>query len=246
MKVVFSRKGFDSSAGGVPSPIVNGRPVSIPIPTDSRSETTYSHLGLGDLVGLITKNRYSGNSLCHHDPMFLEGRCAFGQTGIAQGHLSRNNVGVGDIFLFFGLFSELDGKDRHHRIFGLLQVEEVLHLGANPKLIDQPMGFKNRHPHTIGKWEPNNTIYLGRGRTATTSDSDLRLSIPGHKVSNWRVPSWLRKAKLTYHRKRDRWGEDDTLQIVPRGQEFVSEITGNSEAHEWLEMVSTKISQVKA
>lgn len=33
MKLIFSRKGFDSSAGGVPSPIVEGRPISFPIPT---------------------------------------------------------------------------------------------------------------------------------------------------------------------------------------------------------------------
>ncbi|MEL6529675.1 MAG: hypothetical protein AAFQ27_06905, partial [Pseudomonadota bacterium] len=28
MKVILSRKGFDSSAGGGPSPIVDGRPIS--------------------------------------------------------------------------------------------------------------------------------------------------------------------------------------------------------------------------
>ena len=50
MKLIFSRKGLDSEAGGAPSPIVDGRPVSLPIPYDRNAATTYDDLGLGDLV----------------------------------------------------------------------------------------------------------------------------------------------------------------------------------------------------
>ena len=32
MKIILSRKGFDSSSGGGPSPIVDGRCLSLPIP----------------------------------------------------------------------------------------------------------------------------------------------------------------------------------------------------------------------
>lgn len=241
MKVVFSRKGFDSAAGGVPSPIINGRPVSIPIPATRRSETTYGHLGLGNLVRIITKNRYTEKNLCHYDPMFHGDKCAFGQAGAAQGHLANNYVGVGDVFLFFGLFSEEDGSNRHHRIFGYLNVEDVLHLGANPTLKDQPWGFKIRHPHTIGEWNPNNTIYCGRGQTARTRDLELRLSVAGSQVSTWTVPSWLRDTGLTYHGKRERWSEPNILQVVGRGQEFITDITDNAEANAWLEMILTKI-----
>ena len=193
---MLSRKGFDSSAGGVPSPIINGQPVSIPIPADHRSFTTYGHLGLGNTVREITKDRYTENSLCHHDPMFEGAKCAFGQTGAAQGHLANNDVGIGDVFIFFGLFSNLDGSDRHHRIFGYMCVGEMLNLGARPKLSDQPGRFKNQHPHTIGQWNSNNTIYLGTGRTATANHLELRLSVEGNKVSEWRVPSWLSKTGL--------------------------------------------------
>ena len=238
---MFSRKGFDSSAGGVPSPIINSRPVSIPIPTTRCSKTTYGHLGLGNLVRNITKNRYNEHSLCHHDPMFHGKKCAFGQAGAAQGHLANNKVGVGDLFLFFGLFSEEDRSDRHHRIFGYLNVEEVFHLGARPKLSDQPSGFTNQHPHTIGQWSRNNTIYVGSGRIAKTSDLELRLTVAGNQVSIWRVPSWLQETGLTYHGNRERWGEPNTLQIVSRGQEFIADITDNSQAHAWLEMILTKI-----
>src|SRR4029450_11040295 len=87
MKIVFSRKGFDSGAGGAPSPIMEGRPISLPIPTPRRSLTTYAALGLGEIVEQVTKGRLSRSSLCHYDPMFEAGRCAFGQTGAAQSHL---------------------------------------------------------------------------------------------------------------------------------------------------------------
>ena len=242
MKIVFSRKGFDSAAGGAPSPIINGLPVSIPIPATHRSQTTYGHLGLGAVVREITKNRFTENSLCHCDPMFQGRMCAFGQTSAAQSHLSNNNVGVGDVFLFFGLFSGIDGKDRHHRIFGFLQVEEVLHLGANPKLEDQPPGFEIQHPHTIGVWDANNTIYIGVGQTAKTSDAELNLSVKGNQVSKWSIPPWLKSTGLTYHGRRDRWGDDCTLQVVPRGQEFITDITGNKDASSWLEKIVLLIS----
>ncbi|MEO1731323.1 MAG: hypothetical protein AAFR64_11360, partial [Pseudomonadota bacterium] len=104
MRIIFSRKGFDSSAGGGPSPIVEGRPVSLPIP-DSKglSRTTYGDLGLGEHAAKASRGRLGGDHLCHHDPMFLaDGSCAFGQTGAAQTHLERQGVGLGDVFVFFG------------------------------------------------------------------------------------------------------------------------------------------------
>src|SRR5215831_15681942 len=101
MKIVFSRKGFDGAAGGVPSPIIDGRPISLPIPTRKRSVTTYDDLGLGDIVEQLTRGKLTRRALCHHDPMFEGGHCAFGQTGAAQAHLCKNGVTVGDVFLFF-------------------------------------------------------------------------------------------------------------------------------------------------
>ena len=37
MKIIFSRKGFDSAAGKAPSPIIEQEPISLPIPTLERS-----------------------------------------------------------------------------------------------------------------------------------------------------------------------------------------------------------------
>jgi hypothetical protein len=152
--------------------------------------------------------------------MFEHGHCALGQTGAAQAHLHSSAVTVGDVFLFFGLFADANGRDRHHRIFGYLEVQSVNALGAEPDESDQPSGFSKRHPRTIGEWNRNNTIYIGRGCVATTAPSCLRLSIPGERISRWRVPLWLRAAGLTYHGRSDRWLSDGTLTVVGRGQEF--------------------------
>ena len=59
MRVIFSRKGFDSSAGGCPSPIIDGQPISLPIPTRMPSPVRYVDL-LGDygaLVEQLTKGK---------------------------------------------------------------------------------------------------------------------------------------------------------------------------------------------
>ena len=57
-----------------------------------------------------------------------------------QAHLCNNGVTVGDVFLFFGLFAEEEGRDRHHRIFGYLEVQSVNAVGAGPDASDQPSG----------------------------------------------------------------------------------------------------------
>ena len=245
MKIVFSRKGLDSSdqGGRGISPIINGRPISIPIPTRHRpSGTTYDDLGLGEVVAQATRGRLNGASCCHHDPMFEAGRCAFGQTGAAQSHLSNNGVGVGDVFLFFGLFGNLDRSDRHHRIFGYLEVEEVIAPGSSPDGERLLQGFTRRHPHTIGDWHPNNTIYVGKGLTAVAAGLGLRLSSADGLASRWNVPPWLRRAGLTYHAKPERWGRDNTLRAAARGQEFVSDVSGVAEAIPWLDRILTEIS----
>ena len=174
--------------------------------------------------------------------MFERGRSAFGQTGAAQAHLKNNGVSVGDVFLFFGLFSNPDGSDRHHRIFGSLVVEEVIALGAQPEAASQPAGFSLRHPHTIGEWNPNNTLYLGHGGVATVANEALRLSVAGGPISRWRVPPWLRGAGLTYHGKEDRW-DGDTLTVAARGQEFVSDVSHFPNASKWLEDVLSMLAR---
>ena len=98
MKIVFSRKGFDTSrpGGGGASPIVDGRPVSLPIPYyEEQSRTTFADLDLADHVYSASKGRITGSEICHNDPMFENGKCALGQISSAQGHLRKQGVGAG-------------------------------------------------------------------------------------------------------------------------------------------------------
>lgn len=241
MKIVLSRKGFDSSAGGGPSPIVDGRPVTLPIPANGAlSRTSYGDLGLGELVAMASKGGLGARDLCHHDPMFLEGgRAILGQCGAAQTHLERQGVGIGDCFVFFGLFREASGKP-HHRIFAYLQIEELLPLPDAPqgRLAElTALGV----PHAIGLHASNDTVYRGKGRTAARASQALRLSVPEGPPSLWQVPRWLRETGLSYHDRAERWREPDRLQSVARGQEFVADVGDRQDARDWLARVIAEI-----
>ena len=246
MKVIFSRKEFDSSTGGAPSPIVDGRLLSLPIPTADRFETTHGDLGIGEAVEDATKGRHVGDrSPTIANPMFENGRCALGQTGESQTHLADNHVGVGDAFLFFGLFAQPDTRDKHHRFFGYLLVDEVMTPGRSPTEDDQPAGFSLRHPHTIGHWSSINTIYVGAGEVAQTAEKSLRLSRQGGPVSRWRVPSWLFETGLTYHERETRWEPPNTLNTASRGQEFICDISDRTDARQWLDGIVDAIRRAR-
>jgi hypothetical protein len=67
MKVILSRKGFDSEYGGGPSPILDGkRLVSLPIKYDKETRRRYNELQLGgENLGLLIESllpRRSGPS----------------------------------------------------------------------------------------------------------------------------------------------------------------------------------------
>ena len=131
MKVILSRKGADSSNGGIPSPIFpDGTMFSIPIP--SGDAPTYGDIAIGSDGSLLCSDFLAGIrksalavSHCHVDPDIVqryavkpEGwKPAFGQCGAAQGYL-RNTAGVkpGDLFLFFGNFKAVStGKTLSYR-----------------------------------------------------------------------------------------------------------------------------------
>ncbi|MEM7690667.1 MAG: hypothetical protein AAF291_16760 [Pseudomonadota bacterium] len=241
MRIVFSRKGFDTSAGGGPSPIVNGAPLSLPIP-DSKgfSRTTYGDLGLGEYATQASRGKLGAGDLCHHDPMFLpDGTCAFGQTGAAQTHLERQGVGLGDVFVFFGLFAEEATGEPHHRIFAYLRVEEIVELKAG---VPQAM-LDLDHPHALGMHGSNDVIWRGEGRTAKRASEALRLTVPGGSPSLWQRPDWLQRGGLSYHDRADRWLRGGRLKSVARGQEFVADIGRRTAPREWLERIIAEINR---
>lgn len=243
MRIVLSRKGFDTGSGGAPSPIVDGRPISLPIPARQRSTTTFDSLGLGDLVEASTSGKIGRLHLCHEDPMFADGECYFGQCGAAQSHLRNQGVTIGDVFLFFGLFAEETTGERHHRIFGFLRIAEIRQLG---KLAAEPSvypGLPSHHPHLLGSSFSNNTIYRGIGKLARSATDKLRLTQVGGPLMKWDVPGWLGEFGLSYHRKPERWFAKRKLEIVARGQEFVTDIADAYEPRQWLESMIREIGQ---
>ena len=98
-RLILSRKGFDSSAGGVPSPIFpDGRIISLPIP-DRRTNLRYKDIdvwsyNLGTIVDDLTRGKVRPDWNLHLDPdlnpnhliRHEDWRPTFGQVGAAQGH----------------------------------------------------------------------------------------------------------------------------------------------------------------
>lgn len=239
MRIIFSRKGFDSAAGGGPSPIVDGRPLSLPIPAGAASLTSYGDIGLGDHAAKASRGWLGHDDLCHHDPMFLDnGTCLFGQCGAAQTHLANQGVGIGDVFLFFGLFKEKGGA-AHHRIFAFLEVEHIVSLskGVPQHLID------HRHPHALALHAANDTIYTGPGTQARLAKDTLRLTVPEGPPSLWHRPHWLKPGGLSYHDRADRWLRGKRLKSVARGQEFVADIGRRKAPREWLADIIGEITE---
>lgn len=73
MKIIFSRKGFDSGSGGFPSPIFpDGRLLSLPIP-DKKSPITYKDIrwgsyNVGEVVESLTDGKITSDYRAHLDP----------------------------------------------------------------------------------------------------------------------------------------------------------------------------------
>lgn len=233
MRIIFSRKGFDSAAGGGASSIVDERAISLPIPTGGFSQTTYDDLGLGEEAAKASRGKLGASDLCHHDPMFKDGTCLFGQCGAAQTHLERQGVGVGDVFLFFGLFADPVSKEPHHRFFGFMEVEEIISLSQGvPDWLTQ-IG----HPHALGMHARNDVIYRGRGINDAPASDALRLTVSEGPASMWNRPKWLKQGGLSYHDRLSRWSQRGRLQSVARGQEFVADIGRRREPRVWLNAI---------
>jgi hypothetical protein len=263
MRLILSRKGFDSSYGGVPSPILpDGRLVSLPIPEPGGS-TKYSDLSspagsFGSLVEQLTGGRTRASARAHCDPdLDRDTRPrprgwtpAFGQAGAAARHLDLQEVGPGDLFLFFGWFREtekVDGGLRFvknaphlHVLFGWLRVGRVL-AAATPPLKD--------HPHFCRPYD------YSRVYAAATESSGgvfrefrpaLQLTESGKNRSEWLLPDLFNprgRAPLSYHRSPKRWRATKRgvrLSAVSRGQEFVLDTTHYPGATDWAESLGAR------
>ena len=184
---------------------------SLPIPQipEDQSKVTYGDLShgdtnLGEMVADLTRKRSAGKRIeskdrAHLDPDIhhadyprQEGwRPLFGQSSAAQGHLRNQGVQIDDLFLYFGLFQEVEkisdtdntdrwrfvkGAPKRHILWGWLQIGEIHKVdelakdklpwaGDHPHL--HPLRLRDRDKH------PSNTLYvaspglrLGDGSTA--------------------------------------------------------------------------------
>jgi hypothetical protein len=242
VRIVLSRKGFDSSAGGGPSPLLpDGRLVSLPIPErrPTPHSPLYEELGFASMLRALG---YPAAGPAHLDPDLVAGlrrrqagwRGAFGQVGAAASHLLGRNVGVGDLFLFFGLFRRVElGANGYrfmrsdppfHAIWGYLEIERRV------QATDSPPDWARDHPHFAdpGRGRPN-LVFLSRtdGFGVFRYSDGLRLTRPGAKlVTDWLLPPCFEGVDLTYHARSPR---NRRLRAASRGQEFVCDATSEVE-----------------
>jgi len=209
VRLILSRKGFDSSAGGCPSPLfTDGSAYALPIP-DHRSRIRYRdirHQGLnvGELLVGLTGDATRVDAGAHLDPDLIAGgyprqpgwRPLLGQTGTAQSHLRNQGVTSGDLFLFFGLFRAVEpigdrwrfvrGSKPFHGLWGWLQIGAIITVD---ELDAGELPWVRYHPHLHGEADPNNTLYLASPRL-TLAGQDTGLAGAGtfpHLASEHRL-----------------------------------------------------------
>ena len=249
MKVILSRKGFDSQYGGYPSPILpDGRMVSLPIPSNKDnfhySDLKFENKTYYDLMKELGIKEIILKKSCHIDPdIYLNiikresnWMPLFGQRGAAQGHLHNQKISEDDLFLFFGTFRktiikngklEFDSQDKEkHMIFGYLQIGKIIRTEED---LEEWMKY---HPHCNyeEKWSKKNTLYAARKNLSWNSNlpgagifkynKNLVLTAEGHLKSIWDIPI-LKGKKISYHTQNS-W-QNGLLKTVGRGQEFVIE-----------------------
>ena len=245
MRIILSRKGFDSSCGGCASPILpDGTMLSMPIPSEGDvcgfDEIHYASKSYADIWREL---RPSGTHItkCHLDPDIRtdirenpkDWVPAFGQVNQAETHLEQFQIQRGDLFLFFGWFRETEyhGSELRFRrdapdiqaIYGYLQIGEILRGRDADRCY--------WHPHA-NRSEPNNTIYVssshlcfegvdsGHPGSGTLRFTERRvLTAPGMSRSRWKLNGIFGEIPLSYHYKGR--VKDGFFDSVKRGQEFV-------------------------
>ena len=261
MKVIFSRKGFDSASGGIPNPILpDGTLLSLPIPSPRDGirydELTWNGITYYDIIhSLSPRTHIQPSTLCHLDPDLRRNvktrdkwLPAFGQAGSSLMHLYNQGVGIGDLFLFFGWYRQTEihyGSLRYvpnapdlHVIYGYLQIGDIV-----KNKTDLPVELYS-HPHAADfRWEtkenalflPSDTLSLDQrlpGYACLQYEQKRVLTKPGYKRRVWDLPPFFQDLSISYNKKA--W-KGDGFYSAGRGQEFVFEPT--EQALEWVKMI---------
>lgn len=215
MKIIFSRKGSDSKAGGIPSPILGDELISLPIPGDKDDflvgkvnyQTNSKIIGLETLLCDL-KYKFPLNKTVHLDP-WIDNRIlidsevksrnvnAFGPFYSLN---TNRNIVSNDLFLFFGWFRQtlfdtkqtkyiFDGEDKH-LLWGYLQVEKIL---ATREEKDQYLNTNpdiHLHPHFLDK----------SPMIVPTSKLSFSTNLPGQGVFNFSEIRVLTKQNINQRR----------------------------------------------
>lgn len=213
MKIILSRKGFDSGSGGVASPIFpSGELHTLPIPESfpDRHSRRYKEIRAGDhdlgvIVHDLSRGKITPEMFAHLDPDLNalsvpraeNWRPIFGQAGAAEKHLQNQGVKEGDIFVFYGWFRQIElisGRYRYvrnapdlHVIFGWLQIEQRIQVASISEIPEWACG----HPHCKEQpYSSLDSLYI----------STSHLQLPGtdiHKTGAGRFSSFASHLCLT-------------------------------------------------
>jgi len=196
MSIVLSKKGFDSSTGGMYMPM-NGKTgeYAYLFRPEDKTDSKYKGVpyeaiptnfyGLKNMKEVLEmKNKYK-NPIAHVDPDLLnfrpnlrEWKPTYGQKGAALGYLKYRGVGEnskGSIFLFFNRFKPWKNNGNTltegYYIYGWLQVGETV---IPSKISNKEWHPINYHPHfsSIYTKDNNNLVYIA-------SDKLFNKDIPG-------------------------------------------------------------------
>lgn len=220
MKVIFSRKGVDSAAGGCASALIGTVPISLPIPTREPTPTTYGDLccDLSAMAHDLSRGKLAVDRACHLDPDLdhralasrpAGWRGALGQASASLGHLDNQGVDAGDLFLFWGLYRPVEQVagswrycgPRQHAIFGWLHVAEVCRINDDGADALRRHPWLRDHPHVRAGWRAPNAVYIASDGFALSRrhfpgsgvlSRAFRLTAPDSRLpSVWQVPAWL-------------------------------------------------------
>lgn len=264
MKIILSRKGFDSENGKIPNPILpDGTLLSLPIP-DKNGNNAFSSLhweGMSyyDIIHSLKPNtKIKEDDMCHLDPDLrkdvrdrLQGwKPAFGQSDIALKHLNNMGVTEGDLFLFFGWFKETEmsqgkliykkkAKDLHI-IYGYMQIGETI------KRKSGAPDWLKEHPHIGDKKNRNdesNAVFIPSDKLT------ILPNLKGCGLLNFRKDRVLTKDGMSKskwnlpelfkdveisYHSKSSW-KDNYFQSAAKGQEFVLDAT--PKIMEWVKQI---------
>jgi len=147
MRVILSRKGFDTKYGGIPSPILeDGTLLSLPIPVNGSprkySDLFYNRESFEDIIKQLKRGFNRTDAAIDPDlrpEIFNAPSNWVASFGIGKGeitHFKNQQVGVDDLVLFFGWFKEAErnnGKLRYvkgapdlHIIYAYMQLGNII------------------------------------------------------------------------------------------------------------------------